>query len=162
MIIISPQCPYLHIFLRLSTKVNTYFLIEYGIIWRPWSEKGMICLIFQSIFKLKFGLWCSKRILMISKSWMIPKSFHSVMKFVDPSPFFRTDLLLKKRYQFFLLLSWEVRMDRRVRGKRNGSDRAVAPGLERSWQGERIAGKCREVSQIKFQPFGSGENSVPT
>ena len=53
-------------------------------------------------------------------------------------------------------------MDRRGRGKRNGSDRPVAPGLERSWQGEQIAGKCREVSQIKFQPFGSGENSVPT
>ena len=27
-------------------------------------------------------------------------------------------------------------MDRRGRGKRNGSDRPVAPGLERSWQGE--------------------------
>ena len=77
----------------------------------------------------------------------------------DPLPYLE---LIPKKYQFFLLLPQEVRMDRRGRGKRNGSDRPVAPGLERSWQGEQIAGKCREVSQIKFQPLRSGENSVPT
>ena len=76
----------------------------------------------------------------------------------DPPPYLG---LIPKQYHF-LLHPHEVKIDRRGRGKRNGSDRPVAPGLERSWQGEQIAGKCREVSQIKFQPFGSSENSVST
>ena len=39
---------------------------------------------------------------------------------------------------FEVVLPQEVKMDRRVRGKRNGSDRPVAPGLERRTD-------CREM-----------------